>query len=293
MLFCLFFDLGECTKTFWHLAGYQLTSADVNVYIKTLQFVIGQKIKPTEALEIKKEAIKGFNENPTKFLTEVKQTDDLMNKIYQIKDPLKIAEGRLLFLGEFYKMGQNTPRKDWSAILKIQNRYVKVLRYNAQTGLLLTSKDIDSFLNFIDFIRQLNGELPLTIAVKNEFRETLTENYAELSASQQALFAVMPIIWQIVDGQWKKLSLRQRKNVMAQYRAQNMPRTTASAKTSSGRSSTKNTRNRNISAQQKQLSKQTMYQMMSNISRSQHLTTMNILENMGGTGDYWTYSPSF
>lgn len=29
------------------------------------------------------------------------------------------------------------------------------------------------------------------------------------------------------------------------------------------------------------------YQALSNLSRSQHLTTMNILENMGGSGDYW------
>lgn len=276
--------------------GVQLTIADVDVYVKVVQFVIGEKLKPTEVVEIQNEAIREFNQDPKKYLEDIKQVGQMMNQIYKLTDPIKIAEGRLMFLGEFHKIAQSTPQKDWSSVLKIQNRYLKVLQYNAQNGLLLTNKDVDAFLNFIDFTRKLNSEALLTSAVKNEFRASLIENYLELSTEQQALFVVMPIIWQVVDGQWKKLSPQQQKQVIAQFKSQNnqgaSQNNVATNQTSTPK--TTNSGNKgNLTAQQKLLRKRMMYQMMSNMSRSRHLTTMNIIENIGGTGNYWTLSNNY
>lgn len=276
--------------------GYKLMTADVDVYVKTLEFVIGQKIKPAEIQKLRAEAISGFNNNPANALNETKQVKSMIEQIYRITNPIKIAEGRILFLSELYKLAQSTPQKEWSSVLKIQNRYIKVLKYNPQTGLLLTDKDIEAFLNFIDFTRKLNGDALLSTTDKIEFRQALPEHYAELSTEQQALFALMPILWEIVGGQWNKLTQQQQKRAISQFKTQ----TNLAGKTQSitptalpTTASRQPSLNKNLTAQQKILRKRMVYQMMSNMSRSQHLTTMNILENIGGSGDYWTFKPNF
>lgn len=280
-----------------------LKGSDVNVYVKVIQFVVGEKIKPNEVIEIQNEAIRDFNQAPKKFLAEAKEVGQMMNQIYKFTDPIKIAEGRLMFLGEFYKAGLNTPENDWSSVLKIQKRYVKVLQYNPQNGLLLTNKDVEAFLNFVDFMQKLSSGSPVTATARSEFQESLIENYFELSTEQQALFVVMPIIWQVVDGQWKKLSPQQHKEVIAQFKAQNNQSesqtgqvansVTAPKRQAATPRSASSGNKVNLTAQQKLLRKRLMYQMMSNMSRSRHLSTMNIIENIGGTGNYWTLSPSY
>lgn len=259
---------------------YKLTENNVQVYVKMLQFVIGQKIKTTETAEIRREAVKEFGEDPQKFFDELNQVESLMNNLYQLNDPIKIAEGRMIFINEFYKITNSTAANKLPSIVKISNRYVKVLHFNPQTQLALTNKDIEAVLNYIDFSRKLSGLSVLSYAEKQNFRQFLPDYYAQLPPQYQAIFPVMPIFWETIEGQWKRLTPKQQQQAIAQFKAQNVQQNVPVYQTP----------NNTYQNQQNMQQQQQIYQTLSNMSRSSHLTTMNILENIGDGGGYWKMS---
>ncbi|MEZ5306712.1 MAG: hypothetical protein R2684_06140 [Pyrinomonadaceae bacterium] len=262
--------------------GKQLKEDHVQVYVNLLQFIIGQKIKAAEATQIRNESIREFNEDPKKYLDEVGQWEGVLNRLRQTTDPVQIADGRMMFVREFYKFTQNTPANDLPATIKIFNRYVQVLHYDTKTQLVLTNKDIDAVLSYIDFSRQMAGMTRLGAVEKKNFKTYLPQYYAQLPAQYQAAFALMPIVWEVIDGQWKRLTPAQRKQATAQFQAQNVQQQVPQYQQQTPTGAYQN--------QQQMQQQAQMYQTLSNMSRSSHMTTMNILENIGDGGGYWKMS---
>lgn len=265
--------------------GHRLTEDDVNISVRTLEFIVGQKLKPAEIGELRTELMTEFERDPKTTTAQIKQVGDMMNQLYKRTDPIQIAEGRLVLLGEFHKAAQATPQKDWPASIKIQNRYVTVLQYDPQTGLLLTNKDIESFLNFVDFARKVGGEGPLPVRDKNEFRTSLPQMYPQLNQDQKAIFAVMPIVWEVIDAQWKSLTPAQQKQALAQMRAESAKN---SAPQQAARPAVRQPSNARSSAalQQELQRQQRSYEIMMRASQIGHVTSMNILEAAAGSNNY-------
>ncbi len=284
--------------------SYTLTEDNVQFYVNLVQFVVGQKIKKSEQGEIRTQAINEFNKNPQAFFTELNQFNTLMNQLYQLTDPIKIAQGRMYFVTQFYKVTQMTPKQNLPSLIKIVNRYVKVLHYNPQTQLILTNKDIDAFLNYLDFSRQLGGMPAMNYVEKRNFKQYLPAYYAQMPAQYQAMFPLMPIVWKNIEGQWKRLTYTQKQQVIAQFRArlqqqqqqqqtqpqyQNYPNKNTYSQNSNNRNSSKTLaqKRREFQAQQQ------LFKTMTNINNMSHVTTMNIIENIGGTGNYWTLGDNY
>ena len=262
--------------------GNTLKESHVQVYVKMLEFIIGGKIKPAEVAEIRAESVREFKKDQASFFENVNQTDTLMNQVYQLTEPIQIAEGRMLFIGEFHKIAQTTSPNELSSVIKIANRYVKVLHYDPATSLLLTNKDIEAVLNYIDFTRKLHGMAALTAAEKTNFRTAVPDFYAELSNEHKAVFPVMPILWEIIDKEWKRMTPKQRDEAVAQMGIQKAQKPTPPAVAEPPAP-----RNRKLT-QAQQLNRRMMYRTMSNMMLQNHATTMNAISNIGGSSDYWS-----
>jgi hypothetical protein len=278
--------------------GYTLNEANVQFYVNLVQFVVSEKIKKSEAGEIRAQAIGEFNRNPKNFFTELNQFYSFMSQLYQLSDPVKIAQGRMYFVTHFYKVTRMTPKQNLPALIKIVNRYVRVLHYNPQTQMILTNKDIDAFLNYLDFSRQLGGLPAMNYLEKRNFKQSLPNYYSQMPVQQQAMFPLMPVVWQNIEGQWKRLTPQQKQQVIANFRVQmsqqqqqqtrpqyqNYPNNNTYPQTSPNQNGPKTLAQKRSEFQ----ARQQLFQTMSNMNNMSHVTTMNIIENMGNTGNYWT-----
>ena len=288
-------NFSQSNKSLAVKGNHTLTENHVQFYVNLLQFVVGQKIKKSEVGEIRSQAIGEFNKNPQAFFTELNQFYSFMSQLYRQTDPLQIANGRMYFISQFYKLTKSTSAKNLPSLIKISNRYVKVLHYNPQTQIALTNKDITAVLEYADFSRQLNGYPSLSYAEKRNFKTYLPNYYSQLSAQQQAVFVIMPIVWKQMQWQWQRLTPQQKQQAIAQHRAKNMqqyrrPTQNNSAGTYQNRR-TQRSNSKSSSLYQKQLDlqrKQDMFNIMQNMNQNSHMTSLNIIENMGNSGDYWT-----
>jgi len=274
--------------------NYSLTEDHVQFYVKLLQFVVGQKIKNSEVNSIRTQALSEFNTNPQNFFAELNQFYSFMAKLYQQTDPIKIANGRMFFIGQFYKVTQATQSNKLPSLIKISNRYVKVLHYNPQTQIALTNTDIKAVLEYMDFSRQLSGYSGLSFAEKRNFKQYLPKYYSQLSQQQQAAFVIMPIVWRQMKWQWQRLTPQQKQQAIAQHRATNKQQPAPQYQSNSN-GSYQNQRSRSKSKssspymnQLKLQQKQQLFNTMQNMTNSSYTTSMNIIENMGGSGNYWS-----
>ncbi len=277
--------------------NYALTEQHDQFYVNLVQFVVGENIKKSEVGEIRTQAINEFNTNPQAFFTELNQFYTFMSQLYKQTDPLKIANGRMFFIGQFYKVTQATAKKDLPPLVKVSNRYIKVLHYNPQTQIALTNKDIEAVLNYLDFNRQLSGYAGLSYAEKRTFKQHIPNYFSQLPAQQQAVFVIMPIVWKIMEGQWGRLTLQQKQQVVAQHRAKNMQQNSPQNQGNSGGYYQNQQAPRNQTSQGNSSSpylnqlklqqRQQLFNTMQNMNENSYMTSMNIIENMGGTGNYW------
>ncbi len=283
--------------------NYALTEQHVQFYVNLVQFVVGQNIKKSETREIRTQAISEFNTNPQAFFAELDQFYTFMSQLYKQTDPLKIANGRMYFISQFYKITQASQKQNLPSLIKISNRYVKVLHYNPQTQIALTNKDIEAVLNYIDFNRQLSGYAGLRYAEKRTFKQHMPKYFSQLSTQQQAVFIIMPIVWKSMEWQWSRLTPKQKQHVIAQHRTaevQNMQKNKPQYQTSNAGNyqnqqsqSSQTTSSSPYLNQLKLQQRQQMFNIMNNINQNTHMNSLNIIENMGGSGNYWEMTPNY
>ena len=296
----LIFPINNFSQNSKNLAtkgNFSLTEDHVQFYVKLLQFVVGQKIKKSEVGEIRSQAIREFNTSPQNFFTELNQFYSYMNQLYRLTDPIKIADGRMFFIGQFYKITQATPANKLPSLIKVSNRYVKVLHYNPQTQIALTNKDIQAVLGYIDFTRRLSGYAGLSYAEKSNFTQHLPTYYSQLTPQHQAAFVIMPIVWKQMEWQWSRLTPQQKQQVIAQHRATNMQQNRSQNQGGSGgnyqnqqppqKQRSKGSSSSPYLNQLKLQQRQQLFNTMQNMNANSYMTSMNIIENMGNTGNYW------
>lgn len=199
--------------------GYTLTENHIQIGVTLLNFLSGTIIKQSEVVELRSDIIRLFRQNPQAEIAEIENVEKTMRNAYNLSDPLKIAEVRILVLGNLHKNSQGISANQLPAFMKIMNRYVKVLAYDDATRLILTDKDLNATIAFVDFQRKLAGLAPAPTAQKTTFRQTITQNFSQIPNDQKGFFAAMSILWEVVQANWSSLSPQQQQQVIAQNKA--------------------------------------------------------------------------
>ncbi len=287
--------------------GVNLTQQHFSAGVDLIQFIIGQRIKGSEVQELKRQLIKEFNASPAYIVKELTTIGNAMQTVRNATDPLKIGLVRQQLFTAFYKATKGMTEQQKPLMVQVIHRYIQVLGYDPQNDLVLTNRDIDGYINYVLFNNQLSGNpVQLTDTLKASIRSQLVSNFASMNLDQKRLLSTSSLIWELMDANWKRMSNAQKQQYVAAYRAKvsanftaNASKTTSTPGTSWGGNSgskssggwgtkTRSGKKKSLAEMQREFNaKQNMFRMMQNMNTMSHATSLNIIENMGGTGNYW------
>jgi len=275
--------------------GYTLTNGNFNAGLGILQFIIGQPVKPSEVQELKNKLIEEFHQAPAEVLQQLNSLGKSLQTIHSATDPVRIGLARQELFAAFYKATMNFKEADKPLMIQVMNRYIKVLAYDPANNLLLTNKDAEGMLNYLAFNSALMGqEVQLTDAVRRTIMTDLVNRFASMSLEQKQLLCSASLIWELLESNWNRLTPAQKQQYKSAYYSQ-IGQNSQSYQTynqtynpgSSGSGSQSSTKSR-YDMMREYNAKQHMFRMMNEMSMNTHALSLNIIENIGGTGNYWS-----
>jgi hypothetical protein len=276
--------------------GYTLTNGHFNVGLGILQFIIGQSVKPPEVQELKNKLIEEFHQAPTEVIRQLNSMGKSLQTIRSATDPVRIGLARQELFAALYKATMNFKEADKPLMIRVMTRYIKVLAFDPANNLLLTNKDANGMLNYLAFNSELMGqEVYLTDAVRRAIMTDLVNRFAAMSLEQKQLLCSASLIWELLESNWNRLTPAQKQQYKSAYYSQigqnsqsyqsyNQTYNPGSSGSGYQSSSQKST----ADMMREHRAKQHMFQMMNEMNMNSHALSLNIIENIGGTGNYWS-----
>lgn len=292
--------------------GVQLLQGHVDAYIDLMEFTVGQSLSTEDKLNIRKSCEKGFSTNPQGQVADAVNVHQSMHQLYALKDITQINAGRMLFISEFYKNWNIIKDEEVGRILL---KYAPIEVFDANSGLALTRKDLDGFINFIDFMNaDIAGGSAMTMDQKQSYKDQIMSQFSLLSVEQQASICMGNMLNTMIRENWNTMNASQRAQVKQQltqqtayqYTPQNSGTSTYDdswlegfqdgnwkpssrlqelrAKVNSGTATEADFMNYKAEMDTQNM----FFNTMNNMNLQSHVTSLNIIENMGGgSGNYW------
>jgi hypothetical protein len=259
--------------------GLSLRQGHLDNVFFLLEFLMGKDLTAKEKQTVRATVLEEFKSDPRAFLHDAGQLADALAVIKVTADPVQVGLLRQQIYAALYFHGKTLKPEEVPSYVQILNGHLKPLADDVQNGLVLTSKDADGLYRYLDFMNQLQGfASSWTPESQRTFRDTLRTQFYAMSLEQKQLACSASLLWTVLEGEWSKLTEAQRATFVAQYRQQSPsglpPQTGGEASALSSSDA---------------LAQQQLVEMMSRMSLQSHMTSMNIIENMGGTGNYWEW----
>lgn len=264
----------------------RLLSGHPEMYINCAQFIVGEELTMEEKLRIHKQCKVEFAKDPASLLAEADELHAVMTQAHALQDPVEIGLIRLVLLSALHQEFMNTAADERPEIVQIIYQRSPVLAYDAGTQLVLTRRDVDGLIDYMAF---LNGMEPGQIRISESEREALRQQaaaqFAFLPVEQKQALCVGGILNDVVKASWNRLSPAQRGEFRAQLAGQMNTGPTAQPRQAPPQESSSQA---DLLEMQAEFQAEQMYfNMMSEMNLQSHITSMNIIENIGGTGNYW------
>jgi len=231
------------------------TQQDLAVILSACQFFAGSELTQQEQAAIAQETQNDFATNPAQAQQEVQSLRALGNQLSQAQDPFKLVESRQAGLFEMYKQvasGQAT------ASTQIVVTKAAPLAVAPDSGVLLLQQDLISTVDYLDMLKQGNGGAPMSRAERQQLVAQIVNGFPNLPDETKAFIIAGPLLVRVLQQRMQQMSIAQQNQLRQQLAQQNTAQMSAN-----------------------------QHQTLSTMSRNQHLTTMNILGNMGEGGGYW------
>ncbi len=277
--------------------GHTLTDTQFHYGLGILQFIIGQSVTPTEVNQLKAKLLEEFNQQPAAVLNQLNGLGQSLQKVRAVSDPATIGVTRQALYTALYQATAAMREDQKPLLIQVMNRYIKALAMDAANGLILTNKDVDGMINYLAFNSQLAGQkVNLTRSLRDSVTAELVKNFPAMALQQKQLLCSASLLWQVLETNWSRLSAAQKQQYKNAYLAQ-MQQTAAAQSPASyntgqqynntGSGSQTGSKKSLIDQQAEFQARQNMFTMMNNMNLQSHATSLNIIENMGGTGNYW------
>jgi len=239
----------------FRLPAWAQTEQDLAVILSACQFFAGSPFTAAQRDVIVANARSDFSKDPAGARAQVGEFRQLGNQLSQMSNPVQMIAVRqtgLYYLWSEKKAGRSDPASE------IVLSKARPLAMDSKNQVLLLSADLDGVVHYLSFLRQSQGGSPWSEAESQQFKHQVIQSFAQLPDENKSFFLGGQVFWSVISHNLQRMN-QQRQAELRQRIAQQ---------------------------QQVPMSMDT-YRILSNMSRAQHLTTMNILENMGGSGDYW------
>ena len=247
--------------------GYQYTEAHFQTIVQFTEFLINQPLSFSELQSNRQEAIYNFNQNPAATIQDITDIYNSMQQLYAAQDPGQIALVRSAILCQLYVTINPTGENPY--IWQLIQTYSGILAYDTDHMLVLTQKDVDGYLALMQFYAQLSGqEFYLDWNAQNEFQQSMVQAFLQGTLQDRQSLASMALMDDYVQGTYAQMNLSQQQNFTSSYN---------------------NSGNRDYVGEMESYynASNANFQIMQNMMTESHVTTMNIIENMGDSGNYW------
>ncbi len=256
---------------------HSLYAGQVQAGIGLLQFIIGQALKPQETRELSAATVAEFQQEPVFVLGQLESLAGSLAQLRTLTDPVHIGIARQELFYALYQASSGQPEAQKPLLIKVMQNYIKVLAEDRQNKLLLTNRDLDGMVSYLAFLSEMSGNTrPFDQALRRQLADDLLKSFAGLPLEQKKLLCSAGLLWQVMDSNWRSLSPAQKQ----QFRAQFQPPAFTAAPPAAGSGSAA----REMADFQ---ARQRCMQMMMDMNTMSHATSLNIIENIGGTGNYW------
>lgn len=295
-------EVGQFDNVLASSQGMDLKRSDVQKGIALLEFIVAKHIKASEVTELEKASVRDFKKNPKGFLTEINSIGEAMKRAYTISDVAKLGAARQELFASLYLATLNTPVAQQPKLVQVMNRYVKVLTYDAQNKLVLTEKDIQGMINYTEFQSQLTGNgQKMSYTERATLKQQMVVLFSQMTLEKKQYLCSASLIWEVMEWNWNKMNTTQKQQFSAQYQQQ-VPQQQTVNYTNGGANTGFDQETQNLldyyerlyptSAASNNTPNKATWDMMQRMQLENHVTSMNIIENIGGSGDYWEVAPS-
>ena len=269
--------------------------------MKFVEFAIANKLSAHEKAQIKSQAIREFQSNPSGLIQEARNLHTGMQQIYQLTEPVRIALGRQALIAELHKATMNLSEAQKPILIKLINTHSPVLAYDPQTNSVFTENNFQGLVDYIKFTYKIAGKAA-PIENKNTFRQQMIEQFPYLPLEQKQSFCATTLMYNMMQASWNQMTPQQRRDYKSQFVAQNTnyynPPNYSDNSNSGGNAQNwtgempdpndKAAMNAWLIRKRAEMnSNQACWNMMQNMSLQNHATSMNIIENIGGGNNYW------
>lgn len=257
--------------------GYQLRQSDLMPAFSLLAFLVQGQLTPQEVNYLTQASITQFQQNPAAFLGEIRGLNQSISQAQMLTDPLKLGEFRHQVIGEFYGTAQKVPANQIPPYFQVLFRRVPVVAFDPKTRVALTQLDLMASLTYLQELYALQGQ-QIGPQVLQAWAQQIAAGFGQLPRDTQNFIASGNIVLSIYRANVARMNQQQQQTMAQQYTQQAQPYRPAT--TAAGKSM-ENWHN------------QQTFNIMQDMINSNHVTMMNVIENMGGSDNYWTLEPSY
>ena len=274
--------------------GYTFTEAHWQAALQFAEFVLGSKLAPADEEAFKQATLADFRANPQASISEIENLTSQMQQFYQLSDLGQIALSRNMLLASLYQNMQQLPQKPY--FYQLMQSYAPAIQFDPATGLLLSWRDVDGFMGVVQFYAELAGQpMQFTQEDRMAYAQYLGELFNTADPQTKASICIMATLNEYLRSFYAQLSPAERQQWAAQLLQNNSyQQGYAQDYSSYGNPQNSYGSNPSPSAQEALQQMQTklqlndmMFNTMQNIMLNQHATSLNIIENMGSSGNYW------
>ncbi|MBN2892638.1 MAG: hypothetical protein JXL97_12290 [Bacteroidales bacterium] len=259
--------------------SYQYTQSEFNKSVKFTEFICGVTLNSKELASLKNEEISDFKLDPVTALNNVQSLDDQMQQVYALTDPFQIGISRSMLIANLYFTVQEMP--DDYAFKVIFNTHNVVLAIDPYNGIALTQKDVNSYFDYLTFYAGIMGQTIIyDQATRNAYTQSVIDQFLYGDNQTKGMLAIMTIYNEYMQAAYNQLSFQEKQQFAA-----SMTNNYTSYEQNYDYSS-QNYSNNNNSSNDYQ-TQQMYYDVMNDMMNQSHATSLNIIENIGGTGNYW------
>lgn len=261
-------DESKFPKIIAQSGSLKLTEAGPKAYETIINFVLDKKVTAIDYQSIAAETKRMFLKSPEVILSDIQTARESFEQILQNGDPKVIGQFRQAFLGQVYQMAVIDQNPDMQIFWRIFDKYLDVVAFDSKSQLVLTSKDLEAYLNYIDLLAVNQGGQKLNLASRKQLSEQTINNFARMKLNEKKFLANADLAYQLTKSNLSRFTAQQTQTFRQQFTPQVQP----------------------VQTQQMDAD---FYQRYSRMMLENHVSMMNGIENLGGTGDYWEIKPSY
>lgn len=294
--------IGTAGQVLGEAQGIQFTQAHFEKLVRFAEFLIAGRLSEGERQQALSESLAEFQQAPQALIQTIEQIDGQMSQFYQIQDVMQLGLLRSMLVGQFNLAYQQIPPEQKPYLARLIEQYTPVLAYDPSTQMALTWRDVEGYAGVYAFYLEMAGQpVQLSPQELQALAATLAQQFQSATPEQQALLCSMSLYDEYLRNAWATLSPQQQEQLRQQAIAQltssmqggmygggNQPMYGSTYQPTGQAPAPGEDINAWFARKQQELmTNDFIFNTMNNMLLEQHATSLNIIENIGGSNDYW------